>query len=117
LPARWGRIDEVLTQRRTIRLCLCEGDAAASGLPAGFPAPTSLLVVPISSQNHVYGWLCLIGKTEPGGFTLDDESVAGTLAAQAGRAYESAALYREALERIVTLETRLRQREALAGPA
>jgi GAF domain-containing protein len=116
LPARWGRIDEVLTRRRSIRLTLLQADPAASGLPADFPLPVSALIVPVASVGCVYGWLCLIDKAEAEGFTLDDESVASTLAAQAGRAYEMAQLYQQALARIAALEAQL-ARETGTGPA
>jgi GAF domain-containing protein len=117
LPALWGRVDEVLAQRRTVRLNLTAGDPALRGLPQGFPVPSSLLMVPVASQRQVHGWLTLIDKIDPGGFTLDDESLAATLAAHAGRAYESATLYRDALKRITELETRLSACQPVAAQA
>ena len=66
----------------------------------------SLLAVPLVGRRADRGWLCLTNRIAPGGFTVDDEKVAVTLAAQAVLAFESLTMARELEEKVVSLSGR-----------
>jgi len=74
------------------------------GIPPGHPQVRSLLGVPVlDSQGEVRGGL-LLGHSEPGRFTLEDEAILVGLAAQAAVALENAELYRVAQRRSQVVE-------------
>jgi len=74
------------------------------GIPRGHPHVRSLLGVPVlDSQGGVRGGL-LLGHSEPGRFTLEDEAILVGLAAQAAVALENAELYRVAQRRSQVVE-------------
>jgi two-component system phosphate regulon sensor histidine kinase PhoR len=75
------------------------------GVPRGHPMVRSFLGVPLLNRdNQVRGGL-LLGHTEPGKFTQDDEALLVGLAAQAAVALENARLYRAAKMRAQELNT------------
>lgn len=86
---------------RTLARAYSRGAANAAdlrglGLPRGHPIVRSFLGAPLlDHQGEVRGGL-LLGHTEPGRFTLDDERLLQGLAAQAATALENARLYRSA---------------------
>jgi diguanylate cyclase (GGDEF)-like protein len=67
----------------------------SDGLPAGFPTAASLVVAPVVSLNHVYGWICLTNKVGAEQFNDEDERLLAILAAQVGRIYENGSLYED----------------------
>jgi PAS domain S-box-containing protein len=101
--ARWiktgdavpGMLGTVVAERRTLRGDNPGGDPAGLQLPSLHPEVQAFLAVPIASQAHVYGWICLVGN-EGRTFTEDDEDLVVALAGQVGRIYE---LEYEILER------------------
>jgi len=84
-----------LRQRRTLRMTNAGGDPRAAGLPAGYPAVHSALVVPIASLGATYGWISLLDKLGRDAFDDEDERVLVSLGSQVGRIYESGVLYQE----------------------
>lgn len=75
------------------------------GVPRGHPMVRSFLGVPLLNRDgQVRGGL-LLGHTEPGKFTQEDEALLAGLAAQAAVALENARLYRAAKMRAQELNT------------
>ncbi len=75
------------------------------GVPRGHPIVRSFLGVPLLDRDRqVLGGL-LLGHTEPGQFTQEDEALLVGLAAQAAVALENARLYRAAQMRAQELNT------------
>jgi signal transduction histidine kinase len=100
-------LSAVLGERRALRRQNPEGRPEALGLPAGHPAVSSLLSVPIASSSRVYGWLSLRNKLGTDEFTDVDERVAVTLGTHAGIAYENVRRFDDLLHRVTTLEREL----------
>ena len=100
-----GRVYATRTAWRT-----SQGDTLHA-LPLGFPPARSMLVVPIYSASHTYGWLCLADKDGAGEFSLEDEGVLSILAAQAGRNYESGSLHRDLQMHAAQLQIEIEERE------
>jgi len=73
--------------------------------PAGHPAMTDFLGVPIQHRGEVLGNLFLAGRGS--GFTVGDQRTVETLAACAGVAIANAHLYRQA-QQLATMEERAR---------
>ncbi|HVL74666.1 MAG TPA: EAL domain-containing protein [Noviherbaspirillum sp.] len=92
---RLGVFGTALAQRRPLRLSGLEPAARPAGLPAAHPPIRSLLVVPLVSQDKVFGWLYLADKLGAEGFGEVDERAAGTVAAQLAVIYENLSLYGE----------------------
>jgi len=68
-------------------------DLRAMGVPRGHPIVRSFLGVPLLDRTRQVRGGLLLGHTEPGRFTADDEVVLVGLAAQAAVALENARLY------------------------
>lgn len=79
--------------RTTCRLAAPNNDLRTEGLPDGYPAARDMLVAPIVSTAHSYGWVVLTDKVGTSGFTEEDARLLGILTAQAGRVYENSRLY------------------------
>jgi len=78
--------------------------ARSLGIPPGHPLVRSLLGVPVfDGQGEVRGGL-LVGHSEPGRFTLEDEAILVGLATQAAVALENAEFYRVAQRRSQVVE-------------
>src|SRR5579862_4043102 len=92
-------LTRVVRERRPVRTRNPEGRPEVLGLPAGHPAVSSLLSVPIASSSRVYGWLSLQNKLGSDGFTDIDERVAVTLGVHAGLAYENTRLFDQLRQR------------------
>lgn len=83
---------------------LCPESLGSPGMAPGPPLVRSFLGVPVlDSQGEVRGGL-LLGHSEPGRFTSQDEEVLAGLAAQAAVALEHAELYRVAQRRSQVVE-------------
>lgn len=102
-PFHWKR-----KPRRLNELCR---QSPGSSLPAWHPAVESLLSVPISSPDHVYGWLTLSDKLGSPSFSDEDEGLAQILAAQLGRIYENGLLYKDLTGSLARLETEVAERK------
>ena len=88
------------------------GEAATrNALPPSFPPAQAMLVVPIYSASHTYGWLCLADKVGAAEFAADDERVLAILAAQVGRIYESGSLHRDLQMHAAQLQIEIEERE------
>jgi len=105
-------LDAAVRERRPVRTRNPGGRPEALGLPAGHPAVSSLLSVPIASSSRVYGWLSLRNKLGADEFTEVDERVAQTLGAHAGIAYENARMNADLQRRITMLEQELHRTSA-----
>jgi PAS domain S-box-containing protein len=101
----------LLGEPRCLRLDNPNGDPAALGLPASYPPVHSWLGASIVSSARVYGWLGLIDKIGAEAFSDEDEHVAGILAAQLGRVYESGSLYADMRRRAAELELEVAERK------
>ncbi len=97
-------------ERRAVRLASSD-EVARVGLPANFPAASSLLAVSIVSLKKHYGWLCLSGKLGGGEFSEEDERLASILAGQVGRIYENGSLYAELQREAADLAQEVTERQ------
>ena len=75
------------------------------GVPRGHPVVRSFLGVPLLNRDSQVRGGLLLGHTEPGKFTQEDEALLVGLAAQAAVALENARLYRAAKMRAQELNT------------
>ncbi len=82
----------------------------ATGLPQRYPPVHSMLVAPIVSPVHTYGWICLTEKIGADEFSAEDEHLLSTLAAQVGRIYENGRLYSDIQRYATRLESEIDQR-------
>jgi PAS domain S-box-containing protein len=87
-----GVLGTVTLDRQPLRGDNPGGDPVSLGLPAFHPPVHALLVAPIASPAHVYGWICLVGN-EGQLFSDDDEQLVMALAGQVGRIYENGYFY------------------------
>jgi PAS domain S-box-containing protein len=108
-----GVVGNVYAERKSRRMANVHGDLRALGLPLHYPTMRSLLVAPIVSLAHVYGWICLTDKIGVGEFSAEDERLLGILAAQVGRIYENGSLYGEITQHAVKLEAEIEQRRQI----
>jgi PAS domain S-box-containing protein len=90
---RDGAFADRLGDTNSIRRTFEDGDPATAGLPVEHPPVHSLIVAPIRSLAHVYGWVCTTGKLGLAAFTEEDERLLTIFAAQVGRIYENGSLY------------------------
>ncbi len=96
---RWGESPArtALSQGKALRIRNPGGQATAVGLPALQLPMYSLLVAPIVSPAHNYGWIALSDKLGATEFSADDELLVAALGALLGRFYENGTLLRELL--------------------
>jgi len=95
-PEGEGLLGLLIKEPRPLRLADIATHPESSGFPAGHPAMTSFLGVPVRVRDRVFGNLYLAEKRGGGEFTEDDEAVLTALGAAAGIAVENARLYDEA---------------------
>jgi diguanylate cyclase (GGDEF)-like protein/PAS domain S-box-containing protein len=88
-----GILGAALADRTAKRITALAGDPTLIGLPPTHPPVHSLLVVPIGSQEHVFGWLYLVDKLGMDAFSEVDERAAATVAAQLAVVYDNLMLY------------------------
>lgn len=113
LPTGRGLLGLLITHARPVRVDVIGDDPRSSGFPANHPTMTTFLGVPIRVGTEVFGNLYVTDKIT-GTFTLEDELVAVTLAAQAAVAIGNAQRYGEQ-ERAVLNAARARERAAEDG--
>jgi CheY-like chemotaxis protein len=106
-----GVLNNLLRERRCIRIQNPGGDPGVLGFDPSHPAVHSWLGAPIASPIRVYGWVELIGRIGLDEFSQEDERLAGILAAQVGRIYQNGRLYSELLSHAADLERALAERE------
>lgn len=106
-----GVVGSAFTECKPHRLTNPQGDPQALGLPLRYPPVHSLLVGPIVSLTHVYGWICLTDKIGAEAFNAEDERLLGILAAQVGRIYENGNLYIEIRQQAIQREAEIEQRK------
>ena len=92
LPEGKGLLGALIEEPAPIRLDVLGADQRSSGFPAGHPPMTSFLGVPIRIRDEVYGNLYLTESLN-GGFSQEDEKLAGALAATAAVAIDNARHY------------------------
>lgn len=109
---RNGAFADLVTDPRSIRRWLDDGDPTAVGLPAEHPPIHSMIVAPIRSLSHVYGWVCASGKLGGEEFTDEDERLLAMFAAQVGRIYENGSLYAHLQKQTDELRLEIRDRQA-----
>ncbi|ANO50505.1 EAL domain-containing protein [Woeseia oceani] len=105
-----GIAGEAYRDRVTKRLKPEKYESKNNGLPHGIPTVESLLVAPIMSLKHVYGWVCLTNKVGANAFNDEDERLLGILAAQVGRIYENGSLYEDLEHQAAKLAAEIEQR-------
>ena len=104
-----GILGTVVAERRTVRADNRGGDPASLRLSALHPEVQALVAAPLTSQAHVYGWLCLVCN-EGTAFSENDEHLLKALSAQVGRIYQNLALSAAALIRAAELEAEIIER-------
>jgi signal transduction histidine kinase len=95
-PEGRGLLGALITDPKPLRISNIGEHELSSGFPAGHPAMSTFLGVPIRIRDEVYGNLYLTEKRDGGQFDEEDEVVLVALAAAAGVAIENARLYDEA---------------------
>jgi diguanylate cyclase (GGDEF)-like protein/PAS domain S-box-containing protein len=81
-------------------------------LPPTHPLRRRFLMVPV--KTAALGWLYLSGKPGGADFTVEDQEIAATLAAQLAPLYENRSLYDAARQHVEQLETEVAQRKLVA---
>lgn len=105
-PVGKGLIGELMRSDHPIRIHRISEHPTSAGFPAGHPAMTSFLGVPIRQGDRQLGQIYLTDKINADGFSADDEQVIETLASYAGIAISNARLYRKLTERDRSLTRR-----------
>jgi GAF domain-containing protein len=70
-----GLMDRLLDDAQPLRVPSLTTHAAARGWPERHRTLGSFLGAPIRARGHTIGYLYLVEKQTPGGFTLDDEDL------------------------------------------
>lgn len=97
-PLHHGLFAQLIRSGQPLRAPDIRAEPSAAGFPAGHPAMTSFLGVPVASAAARYGILYLADKLGAAEFSAADEHVATTIASQLAVAYENAQRY-DALQR------------------
>jgi signal transduction histidine kinase len=103
LPEGRGLLGASIVDPRPIRLRTMADDPRSAGFPAGHPAMTSFLGVPVRVGDEAFGNLYLT-ESQRGEFTARDEELVSALAVIAGLAIHNAQLYEVARRRQESLE-------------
>lgn len=104
LPDGKGLLGALIQDPEPIMLKSMSTDPRSSGFPEHHPPMTSFLGVPIRVRDEIYGNLYMTDH-ESGEFSIDDQELAGALAATAGVAIANARLFEESTyrERLATI--------------
>jgi GAF domain-containing protein len=108
LPRGRGVLGVLITDPRPLRLARVDRDPNSYGFPAGHPAMTSFLGVPIVIRGQAWGNLYLTEKADGAEFSDGDEAAVIAVARWAAIAIENARIHkaseqhREQLERTVS---------------
>jgi PAS domain S-box-containing protein len=106
-----GIFRTVISEGRTICLSDVTSTPGALMLPDRLPRAESLLVVPLSMREQVYGWICLADKLGFEAFSEQDQQLTLALAAKMAVAYDNACLYSNSVEYASKLEAEISERE------
>ena len=101
---REGPMGLAFDHRKSSRMVNPGGDPVLLGLPVQYPPVHAMVVAPIVSLGHAYGWICLTDKLGAAEFSGDDENVLAVLAALVGRVYESGSLFLALEESAATIK-------------
>lgn len=93
LPQSHGLLGRLITHRSPLRVDDVTADPGSAGFPDGHPVMTTLLGVPLTVRDTVYGTLYLADKKDGTPFGDDDEALLTALASAAGVSIENARLY------------------------
>ncbi len=104
LPRQHGLLGVMLREGKPLRLADISADSRFWGWPAAHPRLTDVLGVPIRQGEQVLGFIFAASKTEPGGFTEQDERLVSLFAAHAAIALTNARLYERGRELSVLQE-------------
>jgi signal transduction histidine kinase len=104
LPRQHGVLGVMLREGGPLRLTDIRAHPRFWGWPAAHPQLTDVLGVPIRDREQVLGFIFAAGKTEPGGFTEQDERLVSLFAAHAAIALTNARLYERGRELSVLQE-------------
>ena len=74
-PKGSGLLGAVIQKNAVIRLDNMADDPRSKGFPAGHPPMTSLLAIPISNLDRVYGRIYLCDKFDQSAFSYEDEEL------------------------------------------
>jgi diguanylate cyclase (GGDEF)-like protein len=88
-----GVFSQIIRESRPKRFVNPGGNPTSIGISAVFPSLTSVLIAPLLSLNHCYGWVLLGDKVGAESFSDEDERLLAIHAAQAGRIYENGKLF------------------------
>jgi signal transduction histidine kinase len=104
LPRQHGLLGVMLREGKPLRLTDIRTDPRFWGWPSAHPQLTDVLGVPIRQRDQVLGFIFAACKTEPGGFTAQDERLVSLFAAHAAIALTNARLYERGRELSVLQE-------------
>jgi signal transduction histidine kinase len=104
LPRQHGLLGVMLREGKLLRLADIRADPRFWGWPAAHPELTDVLGVPIRQREQVLGFIFAACKTDPGGFTEQDERLVSLFAAHAAIALTNARLYERGRELSVLQE-------------
>ena len=104
LPRQHGLLGVMLREGKPLRLDDIRADPRFWGWPAAHPELTDVLGVPIRGRETILGFIFAACKTEPGGFTEQDERLVSLFAAHAAIALTNARLYERGRELSVLQE-------------
>ncbi len=104
-PEGRGVLGTLIRDGAVVRLKSISDHPDSVGFPPHHPSMETFLGMPVATSKEVFGNLYLTEK--PGGFSEEDETVVGALAAIAGAAIETARL-RTRLARLAVIEDRER---------
>ncbi|OIK07616.1 hypothetical protein BIV23_03525 [Streptomyces monashensis] len=93
LPQGHGLLHALVDDRRPLRVSDMATHPRAVGFPPGHPAMRTLLGVPLTVRDTLYGTLYVADKKDGTPFTNDDEDLLEALASAAGISLENASLY------------------------
>lgn len=93
LPRYHGLLGRLVAERRPLRVHDVTAHPQATGFPPGHPVMRTLLGVPLTVRDTVYGNLYVSEKRDGGPFTDDDEALLTALASAASVSIENSRLY------------------------
>jgi signal transduction histidine kinase len=104
LPRQHGLLGVMVREGKPLRLTDIRADPRFWGWPAAHPDLTDVLGVPIRYREAILGFIFAACKTQPGGFTEQDERLVSLFAAHAAIALTNARLYERGRELSVLQE-------------
>jgi len=106
LGAALGRL---IAGRRPVRFCQIDGKEFGLGSANG--KTVTLLCLPIFTNTHDYGCLCLLDKIKALDFSDEDERLGVTLTSQLAMVYENAVFYQQIQDSAARLAYEMEERK------